>query len=881
MVLSMPGEGRAMGEFLERGVFLQTLSARLDSARNGTGALVFVGGEAGVGKTTLVRRFCEIARDAARIAWGICDPLSTPSALGPVVEIAAVLDEGIARSLVDPRRRRSAFRSLLGPSPVRGKPSVLVLEDIHWADAATLDFLRFAGRRIGETGTLICATYRDDELPPAHPARVLLGDLATSGAVHRIAVPPLSEAAVRTLAEGSGLDPVSLHRRTGGNPFFVTEVLAAGATHIPATVLDAVLARASRLSRPALAALEACAVIGTRIEPWLLERAATPAARAVDECVSRGMLRAEGETLAFRHELTREAILHSMSSSHARRLHRSILAALRASPLAGSEPARLAHHAEAAGDTRAVLQYASTAAQRAAALGAHREAASQCARALRFGDALPLAERARLLERRSYECHLIQQHHEAIDAQEDALRCYRGLGNLLKQGDALRWLSRLLWFTGPSARAHQAGVEAVTLLERLPPGRELALAYANLAHLRLNTEDGDGTLEWAKRALALAERLGDAEIRAYAMGTIGLVEFRRHGDPARVERSLEAAHAAGLEDHVARTYASLAMNAVDNRFHARAARYIEEGIRYTTGHDLDAWRLRLLAIRASLALDEGRWAEAADDALFILGQSRVSLFRGLPLMVLGLARARRGDPEGWRALDELLALETARGEFQGLWPLAAARAEASWLAGRPQAIGKETARAFALAVTAREPWPIGEVAYWRWRAGLLGEVPPHAAEPYALQIAGDWRRAAELWTEIGCPYQTALALADSDDRDAIRRALDIFERLGARPMAALTARRLRTLGVRSVPRGRRRSTRANPAGLTEREVQVLHLIADGLPDADIACRLYLSRKTVQHHVSSVLSKLGVRRRSEAIAQALRRGLVAIAAENGR
>lgn len=303
-----------MVAFLERGVFLQALSARLDGARNGSGALVFIGGEAGVGKTTLVRKFCEIARDAARIAWGICDPLSTPGALGPVVEIAAVLDEGIARSLVDPRRRRSAFRSLLGPSHVRGRPSVLVLEDLHWADAATLDFLQFAGRRIGETTILMCATYRDDELQPAHPLRVLLGDLATSGAVHRIAVPPLSEAAVRTLADGSGLDPVSLHRRTGGNPFFVTEVLASGATHIPATVLDAVLARTSRLSRPALAALEACAVIGSRIELWLLERAAAPAARAVDECISRGMLRAEAETLAFRHELAREAILHSMSS---------------------------------------------------------------------------------------------------------------------------------------------------------------------------------------------------------------------------------------------------------------------------------------------------------------------------------------------------------------------------------------------------------------------------------------------------------------------------------------------------------------------------------------------------------------------------------------
>jgi len=861
-----------MGAFLERATFLHDLSAKLDEARKGSGALVFVGGEAGVGKTTLARRFCEAARATARIAWGVCEPLSTPSPLVPVVEIAAALDADVARLFDAPRRRRLAFRSLLDLLRARAKPSALVVEDVHWADEATIDFLRFAGHRIGETAALLVATYRDDEVGAGHPVRVLLGDLATSPAVHRITVPPLSEAAVRALAEGSALDPLLLHRRTGGNPFFVTEILASGAPDIPATVADAVLARAFRLSTPARGALEACAVIGARIEPWLLERIAAPATGAVDECLSRGMLRAEGTLLAFRHELERDAILRSLSVQRALALHRAVLAALRPSPLAASDPARLAHHAEAAGDRGAVAEHAPEAARRAAALGAHREAAAQYARALRFADTQPPAALADLLKRRSYECHLIEQHDEAIKALEHALQCYRRVGDLRKEGDSLRWLSRLLWFAGPIARANEVGLQAVTLLERLPPGRELALAYANMAHLLLNTEDSDGTVTWAQRALELAERLGDVEIRAYALSTLGCIEFRR-GDPGTLERSLKIAQEAGLEYHVGRAFASLAMTAVDTRLHALATRYIDEGIRYMAGRDLDAWRLRLLAIRACLALDQGRWTEAADGALAILRQSHTSFFRGLPLMVLGLVRARRGDPEVWPVLDELLALETGRGELQGLWPVAAARAEAAWIGGRPEAIGEETEREFRLALRAGEPWPIGELAYWRWRAGIREGIPPQAARPYALQIAGRWERAAELWTEIGCPYQAALALAESDTPEALRRALGTCERLGARPMAAIVAQKLRRLGVRDIPRGPRRSTLASPAGLTERETETLRLVADGLPNAEIARRLFLAPKTVEHHVSSVLSKLGARTRGEAVREAFRRGLI--------
>jgi DNA-binding CsgD family transcriptional regulator len=241
--------------------------------------------------------------------------------------------------------------------------------------------------------------------------------------------------------------------------------------------------------------------------------------------------------------------------------------------------------------------------------------------------------------------------------------------------------------------------------------------------------------------------------------------------------------------------------------------------------------------------------------------------------VLGLVRARRGDP-GWRPpLAEAWALGEPTGELPRFGYVAAARAEAGWLAGDPAAVAD--AVEYALPVAQERGWDLlsGELADWSRRAGLPVEVSG-IAEPYALQLAGRWRRAAERWEEIGCPYEAALALAESSDERDVRRAIDELQRLGARPAAKIVARRLRERGVRRVPRGPYARTRENPAGLTAREVEVLALLAEGLRNAQIADRLVVSEKTVSHHVSAVLRKLDVSSRGEAGAKALRLGLTA-------
>jgi DNA-binding CsgD family transcriptional regulator/tetratricopeptide (TPR) repeat protein len=869
-----PGQSAAphVGGVLERTEELAVLAgARAEVSDEGRGRLVLIAGEAGIGKTALVDAFC--GGLPARILRGGCDPLLTARPLGPLADIAEHTGGELA-ALIDDGATGPALLGAFARE-LRRAPTVVVLEDLHWADEATLDFLLLFGRRIEATPVLMLVTFRDDELDRAHPLRIVIGELPRA-TVRRVALAPLSAAAVAELARGTELDPGGLHRQTAGNPFFVTEALAAGGASLPDTVRDAVLARAARLDPGARELLDAVAIVPSHAELWLLEALVAGDLAHLERCLASGMLHAIDDAVAFRHEIARAAVQDVLPGDRALRLHRAAVAALADPPRGRPDLARLAHHAEAAGDADAVLSYAPRAAERAALLGAHREAAAQFARALGFADRLSAERRAGLLERRAYECYLTGAIDQAITAQRAALAEYVALGDRLHQGDSHRWLSRLAWFAGDNPEAETQAQRAVQLLSELPPGRELAMAQSNMAQLRMLGYDYEGALEWGTRATEIAERLGETEILIHALNNVGTVAIgsgRGHGE--ELERSLALAVEAGLEEHVARAYTNLGAASVDVRDYPRADRHLDEGIAYCAEHDLDSWGLYMTGWRARSDLEQGRWDEAAADAVTVLRRPGTAVpSRITPLAVLGCLRARRGDPDVWGPLDEALELAAGTGEIQRLLPVALARAEARWLSGEPDAVAAETDGVMELVMARASIWGLGEVLVWRRRAGIADPPPARKpAEPWRLELAGEGAAASRAWTDLGCAYDAALAALADDDEALLRSGHAELLRLGAQTSAAQMARVMRERGVRDVRSGPRASTRENPAGLTARELDVVALLAEGLRNAQIAERLVVSRKTVDHHVSSILGKLGVSSRTEAAAEAVRLGIV--------
>ncbi|MGW3156393.1 ATP-binding protein [Streptomyces sp. NPDC001089] len=852
-------------DLLEREAVLQDLTGHLQAAVSGPGRFALVRGEAGIGKTTVVHRLAQLADPRVRVLVGACDPLATPRPLGALMDLAPRLDPTVRTALTGVLagtcRSDEVFDRLL--ADLSASPSLLVVEDLHWADEATMDLLRYLARRLTNVPSLVVATYRDDEIGRTHHVTALLGTLARYPWVHRHDLVPLSRPAVARLATGHTVDAERLFRLSAGNPFIVTEILAAPDEDIPATVREAVAGRLAVLSDAARMVVDVLAVLGRRVTPPLLAGVLPDSEEALEEAVACGIVRTVGDATEFRHELTRLAVLDAIPAACRLRVHQQALATMRSGPVAPDDLALLADHSEAAGDPNAVVEYAPAAAARAAARGAHREAADQYARALRYADRLSPGERTSLLERHAEASFLASRLDEGVGSLRAAIASRRTAGDRLREGENLRRLSDWLWPAGHTVESGRTAQDAVRMLEGQEPGRELARGYLNLCQLACYEHEAVAvTAAHAEKAIALGERLGDADVVARARFHTAAARMLAEGHGWS---DCEQAVSVAMTRDPAADAASLALVmcwfAVLRRDADRTTAAVSRAEAHCLDHDL---LFHLLCTRAWGSwglLNRGLWTPAADAAQKVLSHpDSPPVGRALALTVLGLVRARRGTAQAWPLLEQAANLVdpnclTATG------PGWEARVEAAWLAGEDERVRAEARRGLDALTDREHPWLSGALACWIRRSG---EKPPRvpASEPHALELAGDWAAAAEHWDALGSPYDAALARL-SGDAPALRRALAAFESLGARPAVARTRAVMRSRGVRPVRRGPRAATRANPYGLTNRELDVLKLLNEDLSDAEIAARLYITPKTAGHHVGAVLNKLGVHTRHEA------------------
>jgi DNA-binding CsgD family transcriptional regulator/tetratricopeptide (TPR) repeat protein len=868
---------------LERDRNLAELQLLVGKATLGQGSVAVIEGEAGIGKTTVLRAFSRLASRTTTVLWGGCEALFTPRTLGPLQDMAHRLSPVVGKLFDEGAGQDRLFPAVMRALDESRHPLVVIFEDVHWADNATLDLIKYLGRRLATLKVLLVLSVRRDEVTTDHPLSQVLGDLPSHG-MSRIELVPLSAVAVEQMAVLAGKSGQGLFEITDGNPFFVSELLARGdaGDKLPRSLRDAVWARLSRLSIQERKLLELISIVPGAIEPWLIQSLVDDQADTiVDRCVSRGLLtRDSAGSLRFRHELARQATLERLSTAAQRDLHGKIDMALQAhDPDQKLVPFALrVHHANGAGDGAKVLALAPLAARRAAKMGAHREAARFLELALQHVALADMKLAAELHEEWSYEAGIAMQiNDDIIAARSKAVAIWRELGRPDKVSLNLRWLSRLHWYRGESELAGKYISDAMAALEGQPPSAELAMVYSANSQMHMLRDHIDEAIDWGQRAIALADELGVVEIRIHALNNVGtsLLMSGREGGRAYMEESLALALSHGFHEHAARAYTNYAEHGVMAKDFALAERLIAEGIAFDTRHDLDAWTYYLIGRQAQLLMEQGKLREAETVARGVLNKEGQTLLMKLPaLVVLATVMLRLGGHDASGLLHQALKDALATGEPQYVVPVRFALVEQAYIKGDSVQALEQLHAISSLNISGFDSWKRGELAVWWRRFGLEGEPDLQnliVAAPRKFELDGEFEAAGQRWLELGLPCEAALSFMQGTGVQAARLIVDavaLLDGIGAAPLAAIARHKAAERGFAISPakqkRGPYKAARAHPLGLTGRELEILGMIAQGMGNGDIARRLVRSQRTVEHHVSALLGKMNAQNRMDVV-----------------
>ena len=848
-------------ELIERAGFLAALQSELFRVADGEGHCIFVSGEAGMGKTSLLKVFCKDLKNRYNIYQGTCDALFTPRPLAPLYDILLQMHHDLPENSGEIADRTLFFTRFFHTLHSQKEPYLIVFEDIHWADEATLDFIKFLARRITQLRCLFILTYRDDEVHSLHPMRNVLGQL-NPDSFTRVQLLPLSRQAVEKLAGEKGYNGEDVFSISGGNPFYVNEILASYSPGIPDNIKDSILSVYNRQDEKTKRIWEILSILPTGLESKFLQKTEPGYAPAIEKSLDSKILILKEGRLSFKHELYRRTLEASLSPLVRVALNRRILAVLREHFDEHQETERIIHHAKNANEYDIVVQFAPIAARQAASVGAHTEASRLYLSAIEYyqGDEKDLL--IQLYESYAYECYLTNQIREAIIYIGRSLNLWKQKNDVGQIGNCLRFLSRLWWYDGNRKNAEGYASQAIEMLDLQPSSRAKAMAYSNMSQLKMLSDETADCLFWGEKAIVIARELDDKETLSHAMNNIGTVQTHRPSTMEKglaiLQESLAIALENGYHEHVARAYTNLGFSSVTSRNYAAAAASLDAGIRYCEERDLDSWSAYMLSVKARLKLETGCWKEAENIADILLkNEHQSSVIRIGALAVAATLRIRRGDPDALPLLLEAKTRAFQARELQRIVPALSALLEYEWITGQRCIEEELLDRAIGMTGHSENAWENHEFAFWlaKARCRSLPLSPENAP--------GAWDH---------CPYERALILFEGDDDDK-RRAIGIVQGMGAQAVYEIMKLEMRSSGIKSIPRGIRKTTQANPALLTDRELEVLFCLHKGMQNKEIAGRLFISAKTVDHHISSILYKLESKSRVKAVQEAVRMGII--------